>query len=327
MRWPKQEETPLRTTFLSAALALVGGLLFASQPLPVSAQDPAPLLDFEDLMDSAFDPESGTLTLGAYDLADPPEGKISLQVGVIDPSGELIGHYPATEMPDARRERLTRMLVRSPAKVRLGKAGVYAVVFQHERTPITRFQFNLREKRDGGGGFGPGGRFALDGHWRSLAHVTRRDLDGLSVPVITFWLGGNDLPKTHQDEGRFLLELRRNGQLVAQSKRSAGRFFDGPYKRSEAELFHPHDPYAEAGARRFTLPELLVDAAYEVRVSRVPDRTQVRRFKFQVSGGAIVPHPRARPDHEPAMGRISPWVTRGLPGAERLIEATWIGTR
>ena len=316
---------PLKSTPFPLALAALFVAILMS-PTPVAAQEIWTGVSTEELMDSDIDTQRGSLRLDRLTLAFPPAGRVATEVGVIDGNGKLIGHFPATEDEAARREGFTVLQARN-AGVRLGKAGVYSVVFRLGGEPVSRFSFLVKESGAASGSFTPEERYSVDGPWRTLAHITRREIDGAQVPVLTTWLGGRDLPRTAEGEGRFMANLYRGGRLVAHSKWDTGLYFEGPYQRREAILFHPHDPYDAPSARLFTMSDLLTDGGYEIRVQRVPDRTSMRRFRFSVAGGAIRQLPKAQENYEPAMDRILPWVRRASPDGEALVEAFWIGVK
>ena len=307
-------------TALGAAFAL------ALAATTAMAQDFKPTVDWEDLMDSLFYDKSGLLVLDRYDLAFAPEGKAKVQVGVVNAEGEVVSVAPALEDYAVREGVFAKLRVKGPAQVQLTEPGLYTLVFLFDGEPITRFPFTLKQVGDGSDPFAPEKTYAFDGYWRSLAHITVGGSPDRPIPELSLWLGGQDLQSAEQRNTLFMASLYRDGTLVAHTKRRLHQFTQGHFKRQAVTFSQPHEPDQEVNAPDFTMADL-ADGDYEIKVTRIPDRTQLRHFVFTVADGKIQQHPRATLGFEPQVDFILPRVTKKGSTVYEFVEAFWIGSK
>lgn len=316
----------MRALSIAVLVALAATMLAAGTTAkPALAQDYAPAVDFEDLMDSYFGDDDGYVSFGKYDLAFPPEGKARAIVGLVNAAGEVIAQYPIFEDYAIREGVFAKMAVQGPAGVQLTEPGIYTIVFVFDGKPITRFPFALKQAGNGADPFAPDKTYAFDGYWRTLAYFTYGSFKDEPIPVLSVWLGGPDMTDPTNHEEFFKASLHRDGELLAHSKRNTSAFNSGHFEREEVLLFHPHEVKQSPNATYFTVKEL-VDGDYELKVSREADDALLRHFKFTVAEGKIQQIPRARLGYEPAVDFILPRVTKKGSTGYEFVEAIWIGS-
>ena len=122
----------------------------------------------------------------------------------------------------------------------------------------------------------------------------------------------------------FRVALLRDGSEVAHSKRTQGQITTGHFKRTRTFLFHPHSQKESPNVPVFSLQDLKVDGAYEVRVTRKSDGKMIRSYDFDVAGGVITPLPQTQLGYEPASDYVLPRVLKRGATTLEMVEAIWI---
>ena len=292
-----------------------------------SAQAPArsPAADRETLLDTFFHNESGVLRFDDYVLAFAPAGGVDGGIVVSRADGTRVAAFPF--IPDYRAEDgvFARVSVRGPSEVTLPSAGAYTIGVVVRGDTVSSLSFEA-ERSTGGDPLNPKTSWRLRGPWSSLGHLTMRTARDGEVPVLSLWVGSNDLPAGARN-GRFAAQLYRNGRLVATSKRSQGHIASGHYKRTTIDLWRPHDPRQEQNAVAFTRADWTQPGTYELRITRPSDEARLRTFRYEVADGAIVPLPETALAHTPAAAYIPPRVARKNANTFEIIEAIWLRAR
>ena len=293
-----------RLTVLALALfaAFVGRV--------ATAQEYAPAVVFESMMDSYFGDTDGLVAFGDYDLAFAPEGPANAMVGLVDSNNNVLAQH--NFFPDYRvREGVfARMMVEGPADIQLTEPGTYTMVFVFNGAPISRFPFLLRQTGEGEDSFDPEKTYAFDGYWRTLAHITTSTFKDEPIPIFSLWLGGLDMPAPDTFQEYFIASLLRDGSLVAHSKNQTSFYSNGHFERREVTLYQPHEEKQAPNAIPLAMSELLVDGDYVLDVARASDGVKLRKFVFAVADGAIQPLPRTQLGFDPAVDYMVPRVTK-----------------
>jgi hypothetical protein len=288
----------------------------------VSAQDFQPTVDFETILDTYFDESNGLISFGDNIVAFAGEGDFIGEVAVLDPDGQVAGRFPYFE--EALRDGVfARVRIQGPAEVMLTEPGIYTLVYLVAGKPVTRLPVRLIQTGKGDDPFNPEPTFAFDGYWRTHAHFTQNLYKDEPFLELNFWVGGLDLPEGQRSD-QFFIELLRDGNVVAHSKRTLGNIATGHFKRTSASLFHPHEARMEANAELFMLDDLLVDGSYEVRVGRATDGNMIRSYDFEVEGNEIVPLMQTDLTYEPHVDHILPRVLKKNVSVREMIGTIWI---
>ncbi|MEZ5597844.1 MAG: hypothetical protein R3E84_15900 [Pseudomonadales bacterium] len=286
---------------------------------------PPPAIDFQNVMDMYFDDSSGLIAFDDYTVAFAEGTTFNGLVAVVDSGGRVMGQhafYPEFQNRDGVFARIRAV---GPADVALSEPGVYTIVFVVDGQPATRFPVELKRLSGGDDPFTAGAGLVFDGYWRTLAHITEGRWKDQPIPVLTLWLGGLDLAGGRRDS--FFVTLRRAGAVVAHSKRALTTIQPGHFRRTQVQLFHPHEQKQEPNAPYFTMADLARDGDYDVAVTRASDGASLRTFGFTVKDGRVQGLHRSATGYEPRPDYIMPRVLRpGATGLE-MIEATWIQRR
>lgn len=310
---------------LVLSLAMFGFLLVATAP-PSQAQQNPPAVLFENLMDSYFGNDDGFVSFGDYDLVFAPEGPAQAVVGLVDKDGTVLGQFPAFADYKRREGVFARLQIQGPADIQLSEPGLYTMVFVLDGKPITRFPFLLKQTSGGDDPFDPQKTYAFDGFWRSLAHITSGSQQGETIPVVSLWLGGLDMPAPDTFQAFFEARLYRDGTLLAHSRRETSSYSNGHFQRQEVLLYQPHEPKQSPNSVVFTMAEMQIDGQYELKVTRSEDDAPLRVFKFTVADGKIQPLTRSQLGFDPAVDFIVPRVTKKGSTGYEFVEAIWIGS-
>ena len=305
---------------VAVAILLLAGNLFAAN---------LPVINFENILETDFDDSSGRLVFGDYTVAFAPDPPFNGMAAVVNPAGEVVGQFEF--YPDYTNKvgvfAQIRVKAVGPAEVTLTEPGVYTLVFVVNGQAATRMPVRLVQASAGDDPFNPVKSYAFDGYWRTMAHFTTiTAITGGPAPELTLWVGGMDLPPDATRD-MFRVALLRDGNEVAHSKRTQGVISSGHFKRTRSFLYHPHSKKESPNAAIFSMQDLLVDGAHEVRVTRVSDGKMIRSYDFDVAGGAITPLPQTQLGYEPASDYVLPRVLkRGATGLD-MVEAIWIQDR
>ena len=291
---------------------------------PANAQQPAPMFEWENVLDTFCHGATGTVRFGDYVVGFAPEAAFRGEAAVVSATGKTIARFSFHEDYKARAAVFGRVQIKGPAEVQLTEPGNYALVFTVAGQPATRLPFALKAAAGGNDPYGGGARaFVFEGPWSRYAHLVMKPARDQLIPHLTVWVGGADLPGTARQD-LFSVSLLRKGATVARSKKSQGAIAAGHYKRAELPLFHPHEDRQSHAARAFTSADWLVDGPHELRVTRQSDGAVLRSFPFKVAQGAITPLTRTQPSFTPRTDFITPRIVRKNTNTFEMIEAIWL---
>ena len=308
---------------------LAGLCLLAAASLPgtaAQAQQPPAFL-FEPMLDIYFDDRSGLIAFhgSGFDLAFPPDEPLRAVIAVVDDSNTVVQSFPLRQHYQNRTGNgvIARTAMDGTAEITLTEPGVYNIVFMIDGQPVSRLPVALERVEVGDDPFDHDTVYSYFGLWQRYAHITQDTWKGEDWPLLTFWAGLRDFDEPgHQLP--FLVEMRRDGELVAHSKRTQGSIPHKHYQRVKAHLYHPHERRSAANAKPFLATEWARDGDYEIRVLRSSDGQVLRRFNYTAQGGEIQPLPETLPGHAPAIDyRPARVREKGSTGYD-FIEAIWI---
>ena len=309
-----------RISRLFAALGLI--VAWASAP----AQQ-APAFLFEPMLDTYFDDRSGLIVFHAagYDLAFPPDEPLRAVVAVVDDSNTVVQSFPMRQQYLNRTDNgvIARTAMDGTAEITLTEPGVYNLVWMIDAEPVSRLPVVLERVEIGDDPFDRETVYRFFGLWQRYAHITNDTWGGEDWPVLTFWAGIRDFDEpAHQLP--FFVEMKRDGQVVAHSKRTQGSIPFKHYQRITAHLYHPHDRKSSPNARPFMASDWTADGDYEITVSRKEDGRVLRKFGYTARGGQIVPLPETEIGHQPAIDYRVPRVRDKSSTGYDFVEAIWI---
>lgn len=121
---------------------------------PLQAANP-PAIDFETIMNTYFDDESGLISFQKYRLAFAPEEPFNGLVGVLDAEGNVVGQHKFFENYKNSEGVFATIQAVGPADVKLTKPGLYTIVFAVNNKPVTRFLVRLEQTSAGEDAFDP----------------------------------------------------------------------------------------------------------------------------------------------------------------------------
>jgi len=305
--------------FFTAIVLIAGSASMTAQ------QSPAFL--FEPMLDTYFDDRSGLIVFHAagYDLAFPPDEPLNAVIAVVDDTNTVVESFPFRQNYLNRTGNgvIARTAMDGTAEITLTDPGVYNLVWMIDREPVSRLPVALERVEIGDDPFERETVYRYFGLWQLYAHITNDTWKNENWPVLTFWAGIRDFDEpAHQL--RFFAEMKRDGEVVAHSKRTQGSIPYKHYQRVESKLYHPHDPKSSPNARPFLETDWKRDGSYEIEISRVNDGAVIRTFDFSVREGEIVPLPETRLGHEPAIDYRVPRVRDKSSTGYDFDEAIWI---
>ncbi len=304
---------PLSGGMLSNA-ALLCLLTVASGALPVFAENPPTFL-FEGLLDTYFDDRSGLIAFDDYDLAFAPDEPLDARITVLHSDGSEAASFRFHPAYRNRAGVIARASLENPADVTLTEPGNYLIEFSVNGQPGNQFPVSL-ERIGSGDAFNPDAALRFHGPWSRYAHIKMDQWQGSDWPVLSFWAGQRDFAETAFQEP-FMVEMKRNGELVAHSKLTQGSIPNKHYQRIEAHLYHPHDRQASPNAKPFMKADWTRSGEYEITISRQSDNEIIRSFDYTASNGEIEPISEARPGYQPHTGYLAPRaIKKGSPGYE-----------
>lgn len=304
--------------------AVVSCVLLSSPSAVESASAPEPAFNFETVLDTYFDDESGLISFQDYLIAFAPEGPLNAQVAVVNSENTIVQSFKFFEGFKFREGVWAKASVVGPADVSLTEPGVYNIVFLVEGKPVTRLGFVLEREEAGDDPFNPEVKYHFDGLWRAYGYIgLRKNSDDEMRPEFVFWRGGKDLPEG-KTKDMFGVSIYRDGELVAHSKEDLGFMTDGHFERTAITLFRPHERKAAANAELFEWSEWTQDGSYEVRVNRRSDDTLIRSFKYTAAGGKIEPLAQTAMSFEPHIDYMMPKVQKKNTSGFEVIDAVWL---
>ena len=304
---------------------LLRGLILAISTMlstSVFAVNP-PAIDFETIMNSYFDDETGLIRLGDYRIAFAPEGSFNGLIAVLDSQGKIIGQHKFYEDYVYRDGVFAKIRTVGPADVNLTEPGLYTLVFVADNKPITRFLVRLEQTSSGDDAFNPNKTYRFDGYWRTMAHLTLKTYKDEPFPELTMWAGGKDLPEG-KDKDLFFVELLRDGKMVAHSRRTTGFISSGHFEPKYISFYHPHEKKKQVNSELFMMTDLQVDGEYEVSVTRQSDGQKIRSYDFDVTDGKIQSIARSKLGYEQATDLVLPRVHTRSQHYFDMTEAFWI---
>jgi hypothetical protein len=310
----------LKNIFITAVM------LFCTVQNNLYAQQYSPTIDFENVLNTYFDSESGLISFRDARVIFAPEGKFNGQIAVVDADNKVVNSFSFYKDYKYRAGVYARALVKTPADVTLTRPGIYSIVFLVDKKPVTRLPFKLVQSSAGDDPFNPQKKYRFDGYWRTFAFIVMRTWKGEDFPEVHYWVGGMDLPEGKR-RGSQIVTLFRDGKLVAHSKRGVGTIQPGHFKEVRSSLYHVHPAGKEANAIPFLLEDWQVEGIYELRVNRQSDKTALRSFDFKVVNGKIEGHPRSKFGYKPQVDYIAPRVQKKGATSLELTEAIWIEDR
>ncbi len=290
-----------------------------------AAQSPGFL--FEPMLDIYFDDQSGLIAFhgGGYDLAFPPEEPLQAVIAVVDDTDTVVQSFPFRSEYGNRTNNgaIARALIQQPAEITLTDPGVYNIVFMIDGELVSRLPVALEQVQIGDDPFEAETHYRYFGLWERYAYLSMDTWQGEDWPQLTFWAGLRDFEqKAHALP--FLVELERNGALVAHSKRTQGTIPFEHYERIESGLYHPHDRKSSPNARPFLAGDWTRDGEYILSISRQSDGQVIRRFAYTASNGSIEALPETRPGHQPSIDYRPPRVRDKSSTGYDFVEAIWI---
>lgn len=304
----------LLQSFALSASIIISTPAFSANP---------PAIDFETIMDSYFDDESGLIRFDDFRLAFAPEGKFNGLVAVLDAQGKIVGQHKFFEDYAHRDGVFAKIRAVGPADVKLTEPGLYTIVFVADSKPITRFLVRLEQTSAGDDAFNPEKTYRFDGYWRTMAHLTMKTYKDEPFPELTMWAGGKDLPEG-KNKDMFSVALLRSGEMVAHSKRTTGFISTGHFEAKHIKFYHPHEKKKEVNAELFMLTDLQVEGEYEVSVTRQSDGQKIRSYDFDVVDGKIQSIARSKLGYEQATDLVLPRVHTRSQHYYDMTEAFWI---
>jgi hypothetical protein len=300
-------------------------LLFITMSVS-SAQNYPAVFDFENILNTYFDDESGLISFDDARVIFAPDGKFKGQIAVLDSDNKILANFKFYEDYATKEGVYARIQVQTPADVTLSKPGIYTIVYLVDGKPATRLPVRLVQTAAGDDPFNPQKKYGFDGYWRTFALITMNTWKGEKFPEVFYWLGGIDLPEGKTRDSQ-MATLLRDGKVVAHSKRNVGIIQPGHFKEVKSSLYHVHAEGKEANAQPFLLKDWLVDGKYELRINRMSDMQALRSYDFKVSNGKIEEHPRSKLGYEPLTDFIAPRVQKKGVTYPELTEAIWIEDR
>ncbi len=302
--------------------------LLAAGSASVCAQQ-SPAFLFEPMLDTYFDDRTGLIAFHAagYDLAFPPDEPLNAVIAVVDDTNTVVQSFPFRQNYLNRTGNgiIARTAVSGSADITLTEPGVYNLVWMIDGAPVSRLPVVLEKVEIGDDPFDREIIYRYYGLWQLYAHITNDTYGGEDWPVLTFWAGIRDFAEpAHQL--RFFVEMKRDGEVVAHSKRTQGSIPYNHYRRVETHLYHPHDLKSSPNARPFLDADWKQDGDYEIVVTRVDDGALIRNFDYSVDGGEILPLPETRLGHDPAIDYRVPRASDKSSTGYDFVEAIWIKT-
>lgn len=311
---------------LSCLRVIAGLMLILGWTGTVAQNQPAFL--FEPLLDTYFGDRSGLIVFHAanYHLAFPPDEPLEAVVAVVDDSDTVVASFPFQGSYGNRTRNgvIARVALEGTAEVKLTEPGVYNIVFLVDGKPVSRLPVVLERVEIGDDAFERDTVYRYYGLWQHYAHITSDETrNGVAWPKLTFWAGIRDFAgNAHHLE--FFVEMKRDGELVAHSRRSEGSIPYKHYRRVEMHLYHPHENKHAYNADEFMAADWTRDGDYEITITRDSDGAVLRRFEYTARDGEIQPLPETLPSHEPAIDYRVPRVTRKGSTGYEFVEAIWI---
>ncbi len=317
-----------KTTF-SDMLAGIFLLSTASLVDASTHSNQTPAFLFEPMLDTYFDGQSGLIAFhgNGYDLAFPPDEPLQAVMAVVDDTDTVVQGFPFRTQYANRTDNgaIARAMMDGTAEITLTEPGVYNIVFMIDGALVSRLPVVLERVQTGDDPFEAETHYRYFGLWQRYAYLSMNTWRGKDWPTLTFWAGMRDFAE-ESHRLPFLVELHRDGELVAHSRPTEGTVPFEHYQRLESRLYHPHDRKSASNAEPFLAADWSVDGDYTVTVSRQTDGQPIRRFAYTAVDGGIQRLDEARIGFEPAIDyRPARVRDKSSPGYE-FVDAIWIST-
>lgn len=285
---------------------------------------PEPAVTYQSMLTNIyFDDESGLISVRDIDLAFAPEGEINASVALVDSTNTVVASHKFYPDPRWREGVFARLTEVGPADFQVKEPGVYNIVFLVDGKPVSRLPVALEQTSAGDDPFNPVKTFRFYGLWQVYAYINMDTLRDEPFPQLNLWLGERDLAEGEKKD-MFKVFLKRDGEVVAHSKKTQGFFNEGHYERSKTSLYHPHTDREVPNAKAFMLSDWTSeDGSYTIEVTRNHDDALIRKFSFTVTDGEISSLPNVAIGFEPQVDYIVPRVTKRGANKYEFVEAIW----
>ena len=302
-------------------------LILACLVAPLAAiAAPPPAFTYQSMLNTYFDDESGMISIRDIDLAFAPDGEINAAVVVTDSNNTVVKSHKFYPDPRWRNGVFARLSEVGPADFQLTEPGVYNIIYLIDGKPVSRIPVVLEQTSAGDDPFDPQKTYRFYGMWQVYGFLTMNIWKDEPYPELNLWLGGRDLPEGKNKE-MFQASLKRDGQVLAHSKRTQGIFKDGHYQKIRTSLYHPHTERETPNALPFMLSDWTKkDGDYTLEITRNSDGQAIRSFVFTVKDGSIVPLPATALGHEPHVDYIVPRVLKAGSSSYEMEEAIWLAS-
>lgn len=308
---------------LSAAIGIVMAVV-----MPVQAQQSTPIITWQSLLNTPMY-ASGKMSFREYDIAFAPPLPLSASFRVMRSDGQKMGDFKFFDSYRYQHSVFAKAQVAGPAEITFAP-GRYALQFTVAGAAASQFVFAVEPLETSDDPFNPSTTVQFVGPWQKYGFFrfpqvrnfgTGQDLPALEL---NYWAGAQDKPSTMRD-GALFVKLMKDGQMVAQSKRTGGFIGNEAMRTHKTLLFKPHEQNKEANALAFYRDDLVAnDGLYQVLIERKADGAAIRTFDVRVEGGKMIALPQTQLTYKPSMEVIVPRVMPKGQGQWEFEEAFWI---
>lgn len=310
-------------------LSLMASLwVFCAASPAANAQQRAPIITWQSLLNTPMW-ATGKMAFRDYDIAFAPPVPLSASFRVMRADGQKMGEFKFFDTYRYQQSVFAKGTVAGPAEITFAP-GRYAMQFTVAGVAATQFVFNVEPLETSDDPFNPSTTVKFVGPWQKYAYFmfpeVRNFGTGQDLPALElrYWAGAQDKPSSMRN-GQLFVKLMKDGQMVAQSKRTGGFLANEAMRTQKTLLFKPHEQNKEANALAFYRDDLVAnDGTYQVVVERKADGKAIRTFSLLVQGGKMIALPQTQLTYKPAMDVIVPRVMPKGQGQWEFSEAFWI---
>ena len=144
----------------------------------------SPTFDYEKVLNTYFDDESGLISFQDARVIFAPDGKFNGQIAVLDSDNKILADYRFYEDYKSKEGVYARVQVQTPADITLTKPGIYTIVYLVDGKPVTRLPVKLAQSSAGDDPFNPQKTFRFDGYWRTFAFIIMNTWKGEKFPEV-----------------------------------------------------------------------------------------------------------------------------------------------
>lgn len=291
----------------------------------VALASPPPAVTYDSMLNIYFDDTSGLISIRDIDLAFAPKEQINAAVALVDANNTVVASHKFYPDPRWREAVFARLSAGGAADFNVTEPGIYNIVFLVDGKPVSRLPVRLDQTSAGDDPFNPEKTYGYTGLWPLYAFLTTdKTWKEEPFPELYLWVGNKDLAPG-KDKGRFRVELKHQGKVIAHSKETLGFITNKHYQDTRISLFHPHDRKTIPNAPPFVLSDWTRnDGEYQLEVSRQSDGALIRRFDFTVADNKIEPIAATELGYEPAVDYIVPRVLKRGSNRYEFVEAIWL---